>query len=241
MTLHISRPATLSLSIIIPAYNEADNIVATLMPLQEMRKYGREIIIVDGGSSDDTVLRARNLVDQVLVTTPGRAKQMNAGAMLARGKVLWFLHADTCAPECADRVVLDSLSENCTWGCFAVRLSGHHLLLRVIARMMNLRSCLTGIATGDQGIFMRRDAFDEVGGFSELPLMEDIEISRRLKRIRGRPVCLRVPLVTSSRRWEENGIVRTILLMWSLRLAFFLGMEPTRLARRYSRRKEIQL
>ncbi|MBT8420004.1 MAG: TIGR04283 family arsenosugar biosynthesis glycosyltransferase [Gammaproteobacteria bacterium] len=221
------------LSIIIPARDEAENIIATLLPLQAMRRRGQEVILVDGESRDETAKHAESLADRVLVTTPGRARQMNAGANIARGETLWFLHADTHAPEDADRIVLDALSGRKTWGRFDIRLSGGHPLLTLVARMMNLRSRLTGIATGDQGIFMRRDTFDALGGFPELPLMEDIEISRRLKALAGFPVCLTTPLVTASRRWEENGIVRTILLMWVLRFAFALGVDPARLTKWY--------
>nr|VFK42797.1 MAG: transferase 2, rSAM/selenodomain-associated [Candidatus Kentron sp. SD]VFK48414.1 MAG: transferase 2, rSAM/selenodomain-associated [Candidatus Kentron sp. SD] len=223
------------ISIIIPARDEAANIVSTLLPLQAMRRRGGEIILVDGESRDDTPGRAAPLVDRVLATKPGRARQMNAGAQSARGKVLWFLHADTATPENADLVLLRALAEGRAWGRFNLRLSGQkrHPLLSLVARMVNLRSCLTGIATGDQGIFMEKSAFDRVGGFPEIPLMEDIVISRRLKSAKGRPACLTTSITTSSRRWEENGVLRTIFLMWGLRLAFFLGADPVRLARRY--------
>nr|VFK67074.1 MAG: transferase 2, rSAM/selenodomain-associated [Candidatus Kentron sp. UNK]VFK72498.1 MAG: transferase 2, rSAM/selenodomain-associated [Candidatus Kentron sp. UNK] len=225
------------LSIIIPTRDEASGIVATLLPLQGMRERGGEVIVVDGENRDDTIERATPLADRVLMAKPGRARQMNAGAETARGEVLWFLHADTIAPQDADRILLKALAHGCTWGRFAARLSGEqrHPLLWLVARMMNLRSCLTGIATGDQGIFMRRSAFDRVGGFPEIALMEDIAISRGLKGIAGRPACVATRIITASRRWEEHGILRTILLMWSLRLAFFLGADPERLARRYRR------
>jgi len=230
-----NTPAKLSLSIIIPARNEAGNIARALGPLQAMRRRGREVIVVDGGSCDDTIRCAEPLADRVLVTEPGRARQMNAGAAVARGETLWFVHADTIAPEDADYVLLDAIACGCAWGRFAVHLSGEerHPLLSLVARMMNLRSCLTGIATGDQGIFIGRRVFEAVDGFPEMPLMEDIEISRRLKAVAARPACLAAPITTSSRRWEENGIVRTILLMWGLRIAFFLGADPAWLARCY--------
>nr|VFK58031.1 MAG: transferase 2, rSAM/selenodomain-associated [Candidatus Kentron sp. TC] len=225
---------TLPLSIIIPARNEASGIVATLLPLQGMRQRGGEVIVVDGESRDDTIERAAPLADRVLASKPGRARQMNAGAEIARGKVLWFLHADTIAPRDADRILPNALAER-AWGRFAVRLSGEkrHPLLWLVARMMNARSCLTGIATGDQGIFMRRSVFDRVGGFPEIALMEDIAISRGLKGVVGRPACVATRITTASRRWEESGIPRTILSMWGLRLAFFLGADPERLARHY--------
>ena len=220
------------ISVVIPARNEAGNIAATLHPLQAMRGRGHEVIVVDGGSDDATVAQAQPLADRVLAGVPGRARQMNAGAQAARGEVLWFLHADTLAPPDADRLLLAALDSGAAWGRFDVRLSGRQPLLRVVERLMNLRSCLSGIATGDQGIFVRRAAFDTVGGFPDQPLMEDIALSARLKRV-GRPVCLRPPLITSSRRWEERGILCTILLMWRLRLLYALGADPARLARLY--------
>jgi len=157
---------------------------------------------------------------------------MNAGAQAARGTVLWFLHADTLAPPDADHLLLAALDRGAVWGRFDVRLSGRQPLLRVVERLMNLRSCLSSIATGDQGIFVRRAAFDATGGFPDQPLMEDIALSARLKQI-GKPVCLRPPLITSSRRWESRGILRTILLMWRLRLLYALGADPARLAQLY--------
>jgi rSAM/selenodomain-associated transferase 2 len=220
------------ISVVIPARNEAGNIAATLAPLQALRRRGHEVIVVDGGSGDATVTQAQPLADQVIASAPGRARQMNAGAQAAHGEVLWFLHADTLAPLDADRLLLAALDSGAVWGRFDVRLSGRQPLLRVVERLMNLRSCLSGIATGDQGLFVRRAAFDAVGGFPDQPLMEDIALSARLKRL-GRPSCLRTPLITSSRRWEERGILRTILLMWRLRLLYALGADPARLARLY--------
>jgi rSAM/selenodomain-associated transferase 2 len=157
---------------------------------------------------------------------------MNAGAALARGQVLWFLHADTGIPGEVDRHIREALEQR-PWGRFNVRLSGRHPLLRVVERAMNLRSCLTGIATGDQGMFMSRQDFQSLGGYPEIEIMEDITLSARLKGALGRPACVRTPLITSSRRWERHGILRTILLMWWLRLAYALGISPERLARWY--------
>ncbi len=223
-----------TLSIIVPALNEATTIVDTLQRLQGMRGRGHEVIVVDGGSTDATAALAAPLADRVLVSPRGRARQMNAGAAEARGELLWFLHADTLAPEAADRAIVGALAAGHAWGRFDVRLSGRHPLLRTVARLMNLRSCLSGIATGDQGIFVTRTAFEAVGGFPDQPLMEDVALSRILKREIGRPACLGTnPLVTSGRRWEQRGVVRTILLMWGLRLAYALGASPVRLARLY--------
>lgn len=223
------------LSIVIPALNEAAGIAATLEPLQPLRAQGHEVLVVDGGSADGTAELARPLCDALLTAPRGRAMQMNAGAAAARGDVLWFLHADTRADTAAFAALSAALADPaCVWGRFDVRLSGAHLLLRVVETLMNLRSRLTGIATGDQGLFVRRDAFVRVGGFPDIPLMEDIALSRRLKRLAA-PVCLRARLVTSSRRWEEHGVLRTILLMWRLRFDYWRGVPAERLALRYRR------
>lgn len=221
------------ISIIVPVLNEAAVIRATLTALQPLRTAGHELIVVDGGSTDGTAALAGPLADRVVTAPRGRARQMNAGARKARGEVLWFLHADTLPPAGAERLILAGLEANGrVWGRFDVRLSGRHPLLRVVERLMNWRSRLTGIATGDQGVFVSHAAFLMVGGFPEIPLMEDIALSRRLKRL-GPPLCLKARVVTSSRRWETHGIVSTILLMWRLRLAYALGADPAHLARRY--------
>ncbi|MBI5461446.1 MAG: TIGR04283 family arsenosugar biosynthesis glycosyltransferase [Gammaproteobacteria bacterium] len=220
------------ISIVIPALNEAACIAATLAPLQAMRARGHEVILVDGGSTDATVAQATPWCDRVLHSEAGRALQMNAGAHIASGEILWFVHADTDVPANGDSLIQHAVQTGAAWGRFDVRLSGAHPLLRVVAWLMNLRSRLTGIATGDQGMFVRRELFNEVGGFAEMPLMEDIALSRALKR-RARPACLRARLVTSSRRWECDGIVRTILLMWRLRFAYWRGVSPERLAAQY--------
>ncbi len=222
------------ISIIIPTLNEAATISDTLAALQPMRKRGHQVILVDGGSQDSTFSIAKPLVDLALCSSAGRATQMNAGAGVAHGDLLWFLHADTHIPADTE-LLLEHLLRNCTkeWGRFDIRLSGNALSLRIIERMMNWRSRLSGIATGDQGIFIYRDTFERIGGFSDMPLMEDIDISRRLKRSSGMPLCLSHKLTTSSRRWEKHGVLPTIILMWRLRLAYWLGASPTDLARQY--------
>jgi len=221
-----------TLSIIIPVLNEAEHIIAALEALAPLRDRGTEVILVDGGSSDATVEYAQPLADRVISAPRGRAVQMNAGAAIARGDVLLFLHADTTLPQDADRLILDALSKSRRiWGRFDVRIDGR-AFLTIVAAMMNLRSRLTGIATGDQAMFVQRDVFAAVGGFPEVALMEDIALSRRLKR-RGRPLCLSQSVSTSGRRWEQHGVARTILLMWRLRLAYFFGAEPAALARQY--------
>jgi len=220
------------ISVIIPALNEAEGIMPALARLQELRERGHELILVDGGSSDGTPECAAGLVDHLLQSARGRARQMNAGAKVATGDILLFLHADTWLPDDADRYLFACLGDGGGWGRFDVRLSGDHPFYRLIELGMNLRSRLTGIATGDQAMFMSRRLFDRVGGFKEMDLMEDIVMSRRLKRI-SRPVCLRQRAITSSRRWERNGILRTVFTMWYLRLAWFLGRDARRLAEKY--------
>jgi len=224
------------LSIIIPTLNEAEGIVATLESLRELRRRGQEVIVVDGGSIDGTPALASGLADRVLAASAGRAAQMNAGAQAAAGDVLLFLHADTRLPDAADRLVLQGLAAGgAAWGRFDVRIASAHPLLRVVEAMMNLRSRLTRICTGDQGIFVRREAFDAVGGYPGQALMEDIAISARLRRLSA-PLCLRERCLTSARRWETQGLLRTILLMWWLRLQYALGVAPARLARGYGTR-----
>ena len=222
-----------ALSIIVPVFNEAQGLAAALTALTPLRQRDVEVIVVDGGSEDASAELARPYADQVLAAPRGRAAQMNAGAVAARSEVLLFLHADTQLPEEADRLVLDRFARSPrSWGRFDVIIAGANPGLRVVAAAINFRSCLSGIATGDQAIFVHRDAFQRVGGFPDIPLMEDVALSQALKRL-SRPVCLRAKVTTSGRRWEKHGVLRTILLMWRLRLAFFLGAEPAALARRY--------
>ena len=220
------------ISIIMPTLNEAAVITSTLAALVHLRQRGHELIVVDGGSHDATRELAKPHSDQLIESAPGRARQMNTGAGDARHSILWFLHADTLVPPDADQHIQSALRQS-HWGRFEVRLSGSQPLLRLVEWMMNQRSCWSGIATGDQGLFMTREAWVTVGGFPDIPLMEDIAISRLLKQRIGRPACVRTRLITSSRRWEQRGIIRTIGLMWRLRLAYFLGADPTDLARRY--------
>lgn len=224
----------MKISIIIPTYNEASNIRQTLQSLQKFREQGHEIIVVDGGSEDDSLAIAQSLADLAFTGPKGRSAQMNEGAARAKGDILLFLHADTLLPENALELVRSGLNEsNRAWGRFNVSLSGSHPMFRIIENLMNWRSCVTSIATGDQGIFVYKNDFDRIGGFAEIPLMEDIELSKRLKKI-SRPLCITQRLITSSRRWEKYGILRTVILMWRLRLAYFLGASPERLARIYS-------
>ena len=223
------------LSVIVPVLNEASRISGCLQALAPLRTRGAEVIVADGGSTDGTAAVAKTLCDRVLRSATGRARQMNAGAREARGSALLFLHADASLPHDADVLIGRALQtrERC-WGRFDIALSGRHPLLRVVEATMNLRSRLTGIATGDQAIFVTRAAFDAAGGFPDIALMEDVELSARLRTV-SRPYCLRERVRASSRRWERDGILPTILLMWRLRLAHFLGADPQELARRYYR------
>ncbi len=221
------------ISIIVPALNEADTIAGLLNDLAPLRAQRHEIILVDGGSDDGTRKISAPWVDCVVHASRGRAAQMNTGAQAARGDILWFLHADTRVPADASRQVLKACSEGRLWGRFDIRLSGSSPLLRPIEAMINLRSHVTGVATGDQGIFVDRDTFETIGGFPEIPLMEDVALSKTLRRL-GRPARIGQPrLQTSSRRWEQNGIIPTVVLMWRLRLAYALGAPPGKLAKRY--------
>jgi rSAM/selenodomain-associated transferase 2 len=221
------------ISIIIPTLNEAASIEAALARLQPLRGRGHELIVVDGGSHDGTPELARPLADRVITAARGRALQMNAGAQAARGEILLFLHADTRLPADADRLILDGLERTrAAWGRFDVRIDGHHASLAVVAWFMNRRSRLTLVCTGDQSIFVRRDAFALVGGYPPIDLMEDIALSKLLRR-QGRLLCIADAVFTSARRWEARGVWRTVVLMWWLRLRYFLGSSPAHLLRLY--------
>jgi rSAM/selenodomain-associated transferase 2 len=221
--------AVTGLSIVLPVLDEAAGIAAALQALAPLRRSGVEVIVVDGGSADRSAELAGPLADRVLDAPRGRASQMNAGAAAARGGVLLFLHADTRLPEGAERFIAQAMATGCHWGRFDVRIEGKSAWLPLVAAMMNRRSHVTGIATGDQAMFVTRAAFAAVGGFPDIPLMEDIELSRRLRQT-GRPACLVARVTTSGRRWETHGVWRTILRMWWLRWRFFLGADPRRLA-----------
>ncbi|MGE0423327.1 MAG: TIGR04283 family arsenosugar biosynthesis glycosyltransferase [Reyranellaceae bacterium] len=219
------------LSIVVPTLNEAGSIVSALKRLEPLRRRGAEVIVVDGCSDDDTAALARPLADRVIDAPRGRASQMNAGAAAATRDMLLFLHADTVLPDDADALVHAGQA----WGRFDVRIAGRHPLLRLVASMMNIRSRLSGVCTGDQAIFVRRALFTEIGGYPDIPLMEDIALSKALRR-RARPSCLRQRVTTSGRRWESRGVMRTILLMWRLRFDYWRGVDPRILAIRYGYR-----
>ena len=226
------RPA---LCIVVPVLDEAASLRARLKALDAFRRRGARVVVVDGGSGDDTLAIAREHADLALLAPRGRASQMNAGAAACPADVLLFLHADTVLPDNADALVRRATLGPFAWGRFDVRIDSPRAALRMVSAMMNLRSRWTGIATGDQALFVRHDLFRQIGGFPDLPLMEDIAMSRALKR-HGPPACLKDRVTTSARRWERQGVWRTIVLMWHLRAAYFLGADPRQLAIRYGYR-----
>jgi len=220
-------------SIIVPMLNEAPALPDLLEHLRPLRRSGVEVILVDGGSEDGSAAIASRAGFEVVHAERGRARQMNAGAAAASGDVLLFLHADTRLPDGAIQLINAALADGRhVWGRFDVAFDLRSLTMDATAFGMNLRSRLSGIATGDQALFMTRAAFDGVGGFPDQPLMEDVEITSRLRR-RSRPACIRRPVLTSARRWKSRGPWRTILLMWRLRLAYWFGASPADLARHY--------
>lgn len=225
----------MKLSVVVPTLDEAPLLAARLAVLAPLRERGAELLVVDGGSVDESAAIARTHADRVLVAPRGRASQLAAGACAARGEVLLFLHADTRLPPDADELISRAVAAGHRWGRFDVRIDGRHPLLPLVARLMNLRSRITGIATGDQAMFVRRDTFESVGGFAPLPLMEDVELSQRLRRL-GPPACIGECVTTSGRRWDQHGFWRTVALMWRLRAAFWWGEDAHQLAHRYGYR-----
>ena len=221
-----------SLCIVMPVLDEGERLLAALRDLQRFRQRGVRVVVVDGGSKDNTLQIAREHADLALVAPRGRAAQMNAGAAACPAQVLLFLHADTQLPDNADALVQRATRARHGWGRFDVHIDSPALMLRIVGGAMNLRSRWTGIATGDQAMFVRQDLFDAVGGFPDLPLMEDIALSTALKK-RGPPACPRQRVTTSARRWQRHGVWRTIWLMWRLRAAYFFGADPARLATDY--------
>ena len=219
-------------TIVIPTLNEDAEIQDCLMQLQGLRGEGFEVIVVDGGSVDKTQQLTEGLCDKFISNPRGRAAQMNAGARQAKGEIIFFLHVDTQLPEKFLDLIASIEADTLCWGRFDVRLSSKRWPFRIIETMMNLRSRLTGIATGDQVIFVSQKLFREVDGFPEIALMEDIAMSRRLKSICS-PLCLRQKVLTSSRRWEKHGIISSILRMWCLRFSYYIGVDPIKLARQY--------
>jgi len=221
------------LAVIVPVLNEADGIGRMLAALQTMRARGVRLVVVDGGSTDDTADQARPFADELVFAERGRARQLNAGAqhVAAAADVLLFLHADTRLPADADRLIGETIARGARWGRFDVRIDGSAALLRIVSALMNWRSRLTGICTGDQAIFVERALFETLGGFPDQPLMEDIEFSRRARHIAW-PAALS-GAITSGRRWERRGVWPTIRQMWSLRWRYWRGADPATLAREY--------
>lgn len=221
------------LSIIIPALNEATNLERLLLSLRVICP-GAEVIVVDGGSEDGTRAVVRRFPWVRYVTSGrGRARQMNAGAEVANGQNLLFLHADTLLPSEAEAAIVEAFHDPAiVAGRFDVRFDSPRPIFMLIAFFINRRSRLTKICTGDQALFVRRQTFKEMGGYPDIPLMEDVELTKRLKRV-GRMACLRSKVTTSARKWEREGVFRTILLMWSLRFLYFIGVSPDRLHRLY--------
>ena len=222
----------MKLSIIVPVLNEEQNLSAISSHLLSFRQKGHEVIIVDGGSCDNTLAISHDIADRVIVSKAGRALQMNRGASVATGDVFLFLHADTILPEQSIQIISNLYQAGGYWGRFDVRLSSNKFIYRIIEHLMNLRSCFSSIVTGDQAVFIEKNLFNRVAGFPEIALMEDIEISRRLKKI-SKAICVKQKAVTSSRRWETKGVVPTVMLMWKLRLYYFFGVSPDKLKRLY--------
>jgi rSAM/selenodomain-associated transferase 2 len=224
-------------SLIVPVLDEAAQIQQRLEPLQDLRQCGHEVIVVDGGSVDGSLPLAQSLADRILTVARGRARQMNAGARVASNEWLLFLHLDTELPESAAQIMANDIAASGReWGWFDVQLANPGWPYRVIAWHMNRRARLTRVCTGDQALFVRRCCFEALGGFPDLPLMEDVALSKRLRR-RSAPLVLSAPVTTSARRWEQHGVLRTVLLMWRLRLLYWLGVSPERLVNHYYPRR----
>lgn len=228
----IERSAEPLLSIIIPVLNEAAAITEQLPRWQQLQQAGCEVIVADGGSDDNSSSLLELHVDQLVSSAKGRAKQMNTAAKQASAAWLLFLHVDTELTVSIDEVIQQLAVSDAAWGFFRLRLSGQQWPFRVIERAINCRSRLTSVATGDQCLFVRADVFRCLAGYADIPLMEDVELSKRLRRL-SRPLIINIPVVTSSRRWQQHGIIKTVLLMWRLRLAYFLGVSPQRLQQSY--------
>jgi rSAM/selenodomain-associated transferase 2 len=219
------------ISIVIPVLNEAGQLAVKLQVLQQHRERC-QLLLVDGGSSDASPAIAEPLVDKIIHSRRGRAKQMNCGAAQAAADVLLFLHADTQLPDDAVGLIMHAIADGYQWGRFDVVFDNPQPIFKLIAFMMNQRSRLTGIATGDQCLFVTRQAFQAVGDFPKIALMEDIAISTQLKK-HSKPCCLKAKVITSARRWQQHGVFKIILLMWRMRLAYFFGADPDELAIRY--------
>lgn len=229
---HHGQGLTVRLAIIVPVRNEAVGLARFLDTLQPLRKQGTTVVVVDGGSSDATASIAAPLCDALLRAPAGRAGQMNAGARHGDASVFLFLHADTLLPVGAVPQIENAINSGALWGRFDVTILGRSRWLPIIGAMMNLRSRCTGIATGDQALFVRKNTFDSLGGYADLALMEDIALCKRLRALAW-PACLSARVQTSGRRWDERGALRTILLMWNLRWRYWRGEPVQELAKAY--------
>ncbi|MEM7207373.1 MAG: TIGR04283 family arsenosugar biosynthesis glycosyltransferase [Pseudomonadota bacterium] len=226
-------PSHPRISLIVPTLNEATRIGTFLDCVQAMRERDVEVVLVDGGSSDDTCEQVKTRVDLLIQTAPGRGAQMRAGAARASGEILWFVHVDSQLPPNADQFVRQSINDRViAWGYFNVRLHPTGWLLRCVEVAMNARVQLSNVATGDQGIFVTRTLYEKVGGMPDISLMEDVKLSKRLRDV-VKPIRISESITTSSRRWRQHGVLRTIAKMWWLRFLYFIGVPPSRLARYY--------
>lgn len=227
----------IDLSIIVPVYNERDNISCFSEQLSRYAQQVTEVIVVDGGSTDGTVEALEELLgnnSNIMIdsASQGRASQMNAGASLARARYLMFLHADTTLPTGVFDELETVFGHDGIWGRFDVKLNNTRTAYRVISWFINKRSSLTGIATGDQAMFVKRSVFVQVGGFPNQLLMEDIALSKTLKSL-AQPWCSKLKVITSARKWETCGVIRTVILMWRIRAAYYFGASPKSLHKRY--------
>lgn len=235
--------AKATVSIVVPILNEADNLPHLFANIACLNPAPQQVILVDGGSMDKSIGVAQNLIKdlelnnklgidwQIIESSAGRATQMNGGARLAIGDILLFLHADTQLPSQAILGVVNAMG-TAEWGRFDVRLDSRQPMLWIVSQMINWRSKLSRIATGDQAIFIKRELFEQVGGYPDQALMEDIEICKKLKTI-AKPACLKSKVVTSARRWQQHGTWRTIILMWQLRFDYWRGVSADNIKARY--------
>jgi rSAM/selenodomain-associated transferase 2 len=235
MILSFLRPF-IYLSIIIPVFNEATTIVQTLGRLKD--DVGVELIVVDGGSQDNTVELAKQMGVKV-ISSPisGRAQQMNIGAVAARGDILLFLHADTQLPQNYQKIVQLTLAkEKVIAGAFELAIDGQQWSLRLVEKMVNWRSHFLSLPYGDQAIFLDKKVFQDLGGFANLPIMEDFEFVQRLKR-RGKIAIVPVAVLTSGRRWQKLGVFKTTLINQLIIVGYYLGISPARLRHFYQNQR----
>lgn len=220
------------IAVIIPVLNEAQQLDELILRVNSLQSNGARVVIVDGGSNDGTIEQLQQTKIELISSEKGRAKQMNKGWRSVQAESYWFLHADCQPPNSALADIQNTLNNRQRWGRFNVSLSGRSPMFRIIEFMMNWRSCLTQVATGDQGIFVEARLLEEIDGIPDIPLMEDIALSKQLRK-HSRGACIKSPMIVSSRRWEKSGIVRMTVLMWWLRLRYFLGANPAELYKSY--------